>query len=94
MSDMETEKQKAFAVWARGAYRTTHEERAWLDGWVSALEARPLVVETIRQVAKAVECSEIQKRIRGIAVAAFELGHDTEAKHFRELANEIFGKPV
>lgn len=96
---MSNEKEKAFNDWLTTLSEPpwlgnlTHRD-AWTAGWEasSALESRPVVVETIRSLARQAERAEIRDRIIELAVEKFRYNLDETARTYRELADQLFGK--
>lgn len=89
---MSNEKENAFKEWFdRGPVAPGHEA-IFSAGWDAAFESRPIVVDTIRIVARQGERAEIQKAMMERAVEAFRIGLDDRARFYRELTEELFGK--
>lgn len=96
---MSNEKEKAYNDWEAVEARTIQEAQAWDAGWEAsslrsdaAFESRPVVVETIRSVARQAERAEIRDRIIELAVEKFRCRLDETARTYRELADQLFGK--
>lgn len=89
---MTTEQKTAYEAWWSDPATLNNHNAIFVGGWEAALENRPIVVETIRIVARQQERHEIRERIMDKAVQAFCDGQDGTARVYRELADELFGK--
>lgn len=89
---MSNEKENAFKEWFDRGPAAPGHEAIFSAGWDAAFESRPVIVETIRSVARQGERAEIRTRIKELAIAALCAGEYQDAITFSELSVKLFGK--